>query len=173
VGKVTGFSAKGGEFNILGNVVDRGWVCAVSDPRGPGLQVNLVGTAVEHLCQALMGGSLILLGLYRGPDGTLHALESPYSGAKILAGASAGEVIFFDPRGKLEEAQYQGSKANPVDEKKWEEISGRLLKMEEIFGLGLNRDGSRMVLDIDGQRRTLLPENFKWILPTGSLEGYH
>jgi glutamate synthase domain-containing protein 2/ferredoxin/glutamate synthase domain-containing protein 3 len=173
VGKVTGFSAKGGEFNILGNVVDRGWVCAVSDPRGPGLQVNLVGTAVEHLCQALMGGSVILLGLYREPDGTLHALESPYSGAKILAGASAGEVIFFDPHGKLEEAQYQGSKANPVDDKKWEEISGRLLKLEDIFGLGLRREGSRLMLDIDGQRRTLLPENFKWILPTGSLEGYH
>ena len=45
VGKVTGYSAKGGTFNILGNVVDRGWVCAVSDPRGPGLQVNIVGTA--------------------------------------------------------------------------------------------------------------------------------
>jgi formylmethanofuran dehydrogenase subunit C len=44
-GKVTGYSSKGGTFNILGNVVDRGWVCAVSDPRGPGLQVNVVGTA--------------------------------------------------------------------------------------------------------------------------------
>ena len=31
-GKVTGYSSKGGTFNILGNVVDRGWVCAVSDP---------------------------------------------------------------------------------------------------------------------------------------------
>ena len=173
VGKVTGFSAKGGEFNILGNVVDRGWVCAVSDPRGPGLQVNLVGTAVEHLCQALMGGSVILLGLYREPDGSLHTLESPYSGAKILAGASAGEVIFFDPHGKLQEAQYQGSKAHPVDEKKWGEIAERLLKLEEIFGLGLRREGSRLILDVDAGRRVLLPEDFKWILPMGSLEGYH
>jgi glutamate synthase domain-containing protein 2/FAD/FMN-containing dehydrogenase/ferredoxin len=173
VGKVTGFSAKGGEFNILGNVVDRGWVCAVSDPRGPGLEVNLVGTAVEHLCQALMGGSVILLGLYRQPDGTLHTLESPYGGAKILAGASAGEVIFFDPHGRLAEAQYQGSKAHPVDEKKWGEISGRLLKLEGIFGLGLRPEEDRLILDVDGERRTLLPENFKWILPTGSLEGYH
>ncbi|MCX5837056.1 MAG: glutamate synthase-related protein, partial [Deltaproteobacteria bacterium] len=173
VGKVTGFSAKGGEFNILGNVVDRGWVCAVSDPRGPGLKVNLVGTAVEHLCQALMGGSVILLGLYRQPDGTLHTLESPYSGAKILAGASAGEVIFFDPHGRLQEAQYQGSKAHPVDEKKWEEISERLLKVEEIFALGIRREQTRLMLAVDGQQRTLLPENFKWILPTGSLEGYH
>ena len=56
VGKVTGYSSKGGTFNILGNVVDRGWVCAVSDPRGPGLEVNIVGTAYEHLCQAFMGG---------------------------------------------------------------------------------------------------------------------
>jgi glutamate synthase domain-containing protein 3 len=172
-GKVTGFSAKGGEFNILGNVVDRGWVCAVSDPRGPGLQVNLVGTAVEHLCQALMGGSVLLLGLFREPDGSLHTLESPYSGAKILAGASAGEVIFFDPRGKLQDAQYQGSEARPVDEKKWGEIAERLFKLEGIFGLGLRREGSRLILDVDGQNRILLPGDFKWILPMGSLAGYH
>jgi hypothetical protein len=132
-----------------------------------------VGTAVEHLCQALMGGSVILLGLYRAPDGSLHTLESPYNGGKILAGASAGEVIFFDPRGKLQEAQYRGSKAHPVDEKKWGEISERLLKLEGIFGLGLSREENRFILEVDGRRRIILPEDFKWILPTGSLEGYH
>ncbi len=56
VGKVTGYSAKGGTFNILGNVVDRGWVCAVSDPRGPGLQVNIVGTAIEHSARPSWAG---------------------------------------------------------------------------------------------------------------------
>ena len=90
-----------------------------------------------------------------------------------MAGASAGEVIFFDPHGKLEEAQYQGSKAHPLDEAKWEEVLGRLLKLEDIFGLGICRDESRLMLHFDGRNRTILPENFKWILPTGSLEGYH
>ena len=78
VGKVTGYSAKGGTFNILGSVVDRGWVCAVSDPRGPGLQVNIVGTAYEHLCQALMGGSVIMLGLFRGTMESCAEWPSPY-----------------------------------------------------------------------------------------------
>jgi hypothetical protein len=80
VGKVTGYSAKGGTFNILGNVVDRGWVCAVSDPRGPGLEVNIVGTAYEHLCQAFMGGSVIMLGLYWGNDGILIPTEAQLDG---------------------------------------------------------------------------------------------
>jgi glutamate synthase domain-containing protein 2/FAD/FMN-containing dehydrogenase/glutamate synthase domain-containing protein 3/ferredoxin len=173
VGKVTGYSAKGGTFNILGNVVDRGWVCAVSDPRGPGLQVNIVGTAYEHLCQALMGGSVIMLGLYWGNDGVLHRADSPYNGGKILAGASAGEIIFYDPKEKLEEAQYKSCVANPINHKKWEEIMKRLLSLEEIFGLGFSRENNHLIAPIDGELQTIAPENFRWILPKGELEGYH
>ncbi|MCJ7784890.1 MAG: hypothetical protein MUP41_13235 [Desulfobacterales bacterium] len=173
VGKVTGYSAKGGTFNILGNIVDRGWVCAVSDPRGPGLQVNLVGTAYEHLCQAFMGGSVILLGLSWGNDGVLHRMDSPYKGGKILAGASAGEIIFYDPKGRLEEAQYRSCLAQPIDHKKWEEIVGRLMNLEKIFGLGLSRKNSHLTATIDGELQTITPESFRWILPKGELEGYH
>ena len=172
-GKVTGYSAKGGTFNILGNVVDRGWVCAVSDPRGPGLQVNIVGTAYEHLCQALMGGSVIMLGLRRGSDGTLHRMESPYGGAKILAGASAGEVIFYDPEGKLSEAQYKSCTAKPIDHRKWEEIITRLMGLEKIFGLGISRENGHLTVRIDGRPENMAPEDFKWIRPKGELEGYH
>jgi hypothetical protein len=173
VGKVTGYSAKGGTFNILGNVVDRGWVCAVSDPRGPGLEVNVVGTAFEHLCQAFMGGSVMMLGLFRGSDGILHRMPSPYSGAKILAGASAGEAIFYDPMGKLEEPQYKGGKAHPIDDKKWEGIVMRLLHLEKIFSLGLCQENGHLTLSIDRQRQEIVPESFRWIRPTGELEGYH
>ncbi len=173
VGKVPGYSAKGGIFNILGNVVDRGWVCAVSDPRGPGLQVNIVGTAYEHLCQAFMGGSVIMLGLYRGVDGILHRRPSPYSGAKILAGASAGEAIFYDPSGRLEEGQYKGCESKPIDEKKWQEIVNRIMKLEDIFGLGFSKENRHLIARIDGDLQTLTPENFRWILPKGELEGYH
>ena len=172
-GKVTGYSAKGGTFNILGNVVDRGWVCAVSDPRGPGLEVNVVGTAYEHLCQALMGGSVIMLGLFRGYDGILRRMPSPYSGAKILAGASAGEVIFYDPEKRLEEAQYKGCVSQPIDDKKWEEIVNRLMKLEDIFALGFSRENNHLTVKIDGQLQNLTPEPFRWIVPTGELEGYH
>jgi glutamate synthase domain-containing protein 2/FAD/FMN-containing dehydrogenase/glutamate synthase domain-containing protein 3/ferredoxin len=173
VGKVTGYSAKGGTFNILGNVVDRGWVCAVSDPRGPGLQVNIVGTAYEHLCQAFMGGSVIMLGLYRGYDGILRRRHSPYSGAKILAGASAGEVIFYDPDGRLEEGQYKACESRSIDDKKWTDLTDRIMKLEDIFGLGFSKKNGYLVAHIDGNLQTLTPENFRWILPKGELEGYH
>ncbi|MGD0917868.1 MAG: glutamate synthase-related protein [Thermodesulfobacteriota bacterium] len=173
VGKVTGYSAKGGTFNILGNVVDRGWVCAVSDPRGPGLEVSIVGTAYEHLCQALMGGSLIMLGLFRGYDGVLRRMDSPYSGAKILAGASSGEAIFYDPGKRLEEAQYKSCVAKPIDGKKWEEVMARLMKLENIFALGFSRDNNHLTAKIDGNLTTITPEDFRWIIPKGELEGYH
>jgi glutamate synthase domain-containing protein 3 len=173
VGKVTGYSAKGGTFNILGNVVDRGWVCAVSDPRGPGLQVNIVGTAYEHLCQALMGGSLIMLGLSWGHDGILHRMDSPYKGGKILAGASAGEIVFYDPKGRLDEAQYKSCLVHPIDDKKWGEIVNRLMNLEKIFSLGLSRENNRLTAPIDGELQALTPESFRWILPKGELEGYH
>jgi len=172
-GKVTGYSAKGGTFNILGNVVDRGWVCAVSDPTGPGLEVNIVGTAYEHLCQALMGGSVVMLGLFRGYDGILHRMDSPYKGAKILAGASAGEVIFYDPNGRLEEAQYKGCVVHLIDDKKWTEIVGRLISLENIFNLGISKENDQITLRIDGHLETMTPEHFRWIIPRGELEGYH
>jgi glutamate synthase domain-containing protein 2/FAD/FMN-containing dehydrogenase/ferredoxin/glutamate synthase domain-containing protein 3 len=172
-GKVTGYSAKGGTFNILGNVVDRGWVCAVSDPRGPGLQVNIVGTAYEHLGQALMGGSVLMLGLFRGYDGMLRRMDSPYRGAKILAGASAGEAIFYDPSRRLEEAQYKGCSVHAIDDQKWKEIANRLLSLETIFGLGLSKENGHLNIRIDGHLETLSPEQFRWIIPRGELEGYH
>jgi glutamate synthase domain-containing protein 3 len=173
VGKVTGYSAKGGTFNILGNIVDRGWVCAVSDPRGPGLQVNIVGTAYEHLCQALMGGSVIMLGLYRGNDGILHRMESPYRGSKILAGASAGEVIFYDPMRRLEEAQFRSGRVNPIHQQKWEGIMNRLMSLEKIFGLGIDQKNNHLTLSMDGRLLDLTPDDFKWIIPKGELAGYH
>lgn len=173
VGKVPGYSAKGGTFNILGNVVDRGWVCSVSDPRGPGLQVNIVGTAYEHLCQALMGGSVMMLGLYWGNDGTLHRMNSPYEGGKILAGASAGEILFYDPRGRLDEAQYKSCIAKPIDDKKWEEMMERLVHLGKIFYLGFSRKNRHLTAHIDGELQNITPESFRWILPKGELEGYH
>jgi glutamate synthase domain-containing protein 3 len=172
-GKVTGYSAKGGTFNILGNVVDRGWVCAVSDPTGPGLQVNIVGTAYEHLGQALMGGSVLMLGLFRGYDGLIHRMDSPYKGAKILAGASAGEAIFYDPNRRLEEAQYKGCAVHPIDDNKWKEMIDRLIHLGNIFGLGISRENSHLTLRIEGHLETVAPEHFRWIIPKGELEGYH
>jgi len=135
--------------------------------------VNIVGTAYEHLCQALMGGSVIMLGLHRGVDGVLRTMDSPYKGAKILAGASAGEVIFYDPKRKLEQAQFQACSEKPLDDRKWGEVMDRLLKLDTIFGFGFFSENNHVTAHIDGRLQTLTPSDFRWIRPKGELEGYH
>jgi hypothetical protein len=120
-----------------------------------------------------MGGSVIMLGLFRGSDGIFRQMPSPYSGAKILAGASAGEAIFYDPGDRLEEAQYKGCVLQPIDDKKWQEIIDRLMKLERIFDLGISQENNHLTLRIDNHLRPVTPEDFKWIIPTGELEGYH
>jgi hypothetical protein len=114
-----------------------------------------------------------MLGLFRGYDGILHRMDAPYQGAKVLAGASAGEVIFYDPNRKLEEAQYEGCMAHPVDDQKWIETVERLLNLDSIFGLGIAEENNRYTIRIGGHLVTLAPEHFRWIIPKGELEGYH
>ena len=87
--------------------------------------------------------------------------------------ASAGEVIFYDPGKKLEEAQYQSCKSDPVNDQKWQEIVERLLDLENRFSLGFQRRNGHLTAEIDGKREDLLPEHFQWIRPKGELEGYH
>ena len=114
-----------------------------------------------------------MLGLFRDHEGHIHRRPSPYRGGKILAGASAGEVLFYDPERKIEEAQHHGCMVKPVDDKKWEDIARRLVHLEKIFALGIDRKNSHLTLRIEGKSVDLTPEKFLWVIPTGSLEGYH
>jgi len=115
----------------------------------------------------------MMLGLFRDHEGLLRQMATPYRGAKILAGASAGEVLFYDPKKRLEEAQFQSGRLNPIDEKKWDEIMKRMMVLEEIFHLGIPRVNHHLGLIIDGEQAEMTPEDFKWIVPKGELEGYH
>ena len=76
--------------------------------RGTGSRLALGARASRgrqnHNNYQLMGGSVMLPGLFRDHDGILHRTPSPYGGAKILAGASGGDVILHDPKRRLEEA---------------------------------------------------------------------
>ena len=100
-------------------------------------------------------------------------MDSPYKGAKILAGASAGEVIFFDPKGRVDKAQYGTCVERPVDDKKWEDILKRLMKLEDLYNLGFSRENGHLTACIDGEVQVVTPDRFRWILPTATLEGYH
>jgi hypothetical protein len=56
-------------------------------------------------------------------------------------------------------------------DKKWEDIARRLPHLEKIFGLG--KEDSHLTLRVDGKTEPLTPEQFIWIISTGSLEGDH
>jgi hypothetical protein len=49
----------------------------------------------------------------------------------------------------------------------------RIMKLEKIFGLGFSGENVHLRVPINGDSETLTPDRFKWILPTGTLEGYH
>ena len=52
-------------------------------------------------------------------------------------------------------------------------IVRRLLHLEKIFALGIGKENSHLTLRVDGKTEPLTPEQFLWVIPTGSLEGYH
>jgi hypothetical protein len=61
----------------------------------------------------------------------------------------------------------------PMDDKKREHIVHRLLQLEKIFALGIGKENSHLTLGINGKTEPLTPEQFLWVISTGSLEGYH
>jgi hypothetical protein len=79
----------------------------------------------------------------------------------------------FDSDQKIEEAQYHGCNVKPIDDKKWEDITRRLLHLEKVFALGIGKENSHLTLRIDGKTEPLTPEQFLQVIPKGSLEGYH
>ena len=82
-------------------------------------------------------------------------------------------MSLFDSNRKIEKAQYHGCNVKPVDDKKWEDIIRRLLHLGKIFALGSGKENSHLTLRVDGKTEPLTPEQFLWVIPTGSLEGYH
>ncbi|MCG8608117.1 glutamate synthase-related protein [bacterium] len=103
------YGAKGGEIFIRDSVGTRWVINSVSSPAGPGLKVVIVGSAMEYLTESLMGGMVLMLGLEWDRTGILRRKYLPFSGNSILAGASAGKVIIYDPDARIEKQQYDGA----------------------------------------------------------------
>jgi hypothetical protein len=61
----------------------------------------------------------------------------------------------------------------PVDDKKWEEIISRLMKLEKMFSLGFSRENGSLRAMINERSTAVTPEDFRWMIPKGELEGYH
>jgi hypothetical protein len=92
-------------------------------------------------------------------------------GEKILAGASAGEVLFYDPHRKIEKAQFRGCNLKSVDDKKCDDIARRLLHLEKIFALGIGKENSHLTLRINRKTEPLTPEKFLWVIQPAAWKG--
>jgi glutamate synthase domain-containing protein 3 len=100
------YGAKGGEVFVRKSTGIRWVINSVSSPSGPGLKVFIVGAPMEYLAESLMGGTIVVMGLDWNEQGELVRMLRPFPGNSILAGASAGKVILYDPCNQVEPAQY-------------------------------------------------------------------
>jgi glutamate synthase domain-containing protein 2/FAD/FMN-containing dehydrogenase/glutamate synthase domain-containing protein 3/glutamate synthase domain-containing protein 1 len=103
------YGAKGGEVFVRKSTGIRWVINSVSSPSGPGLKVFIVGAPMEYLAESLMGGTIVVMGLDWNEQGELVRMLRPFPGNSILAGASAGKVILYDPFNQVEPAQYSGA----------------------------------------------------------------
>jgi glutamate synthase domain-containing protein 3 len=100
------YGAKGGEVFVRKSTGIRWVINSVSSPSGPGLKVFIAGAPMEYLAESLMGGTIVVMGLDWNEKGELVRMLRPFPGNSILAGASAGRVILYDPFDQVEPAQY-------------------------------------------------------------------
>jgi glutamate synthase domain-containing protein 3/glutamate synthase domain-containing protein 1 len=100
------YGAKGGEVFVRKSTGIRWVINSVSSPSGPGFKVFIVGAPMEYLAESLMGGTIVVMGLDWNEQGELVRMLRPFPGNSILAGASAGKVILYDPFNQVEPAQY-------------------------------------------------------------------
>jgi glutamate synthase domain-containing protein 3 len=103
------YGAKGGEVFVRKSTGIRWVINSVSSPSGPGLKVFIIGAPMEYLAESLMGGTVVVMGLDWNEKGELMRMLRPFPGNSILAGASAGKVILYDPFNQVEPAQYSSS----------------------------------------------------------------
>ena len=101
------YGSKGGEIFVRGSVGARWVINSVSSPTGPGQKILIVGSAMEDLGESLMGGIFVMLGLEWDESGVLRRKYLPFTGNSLLAGASAGKVIIYDPDNRVATEQFQ------------------------------------------------------------------
>jgi glutamate synthase domain-containing protein 2/FAD/FMN-containing dehydrogenase/glutamate synthase domain-containing protein 3/glutamate synthase domain-containing protein 1 len=123
------YGAKGGEVFVRKSTGIRWVINSVSSPAGPGLKVFIVGAPMEYLAESLMGGTVVVMGLDWNEQGELVRMLRPFPGNSILAGASAGKVIIYDPFNQIHPAQYPGAAEIGFLPADWHEKFAHLQKL--------------------------------------------
>jgi ferredoxin len=146
---------------------------ALPDGRpAPGFQSIHFGSPNEYAFEYLMSGgenSLhVVMGLKK-PDarGELSLKPKPYAGKFFMSGAAAGRVIVFDPRVRLEPAQYQGNVLSAITLEEWEKQIGPLIARESRRrGLPIRIEGEHFTIRLEGEwRRWRYDEAFAKLIP--------
>lgn len=166
------YGAKGGEVYVKGNAAGRPLINAVGKPR-----VVINGTCLDYLAESFMagdphngGGFIVLNGLEFDNEGSVIALDTPYSGSNLFSLASGGAIYVRDPSQKISIEQLNGGEVVGLDEKDWELILPYLKENENLFGISVEDD----LLCIDGESmspykvyRKVRPEQVKEVAEDG------
>jgi hypothetical protein len=165
-GKVMNYASEGGQTDVYGDVVDRALVNGVNNALTPEFRVFILGTAAEHIGQALMGGRHVMMGLRPNAQGELQTLPTPYAGGKILAGSAAGEIVIFDPEKKVKPAQFEDAQEVALTDDEWKkDYLPYILAKFNAIGLGTKKDENTLVIRINGQDMEITKEHFRRLKP--------
>ena len=141
VGQTFMYAAKGGDAFIMGNAAGRPLINAVGRPH-----VVINGTCLDYLAESFMagdplngGGFVIVNGIRRDDDGTIHDLDTPYPGGNLFSLASGGAIYVRDPWQSVTDDQLNGGEFTALTVQDWDLIHPYLEENEALFGIPLNR----------------------------------
>jgi len=124
----------------MGNAAGRPLINAVGRPR-----VVINGTCLDYLAESFMagdplngGGFVIVNGIRRNDDGTIHDLDTPYPGGNLFSLASGGAIYIRDPRYEVTDDQLNGGEFTELSVQDWDLIHPYLQENETLFGIPLN-----------------------------------
>jgi glutamate synthase domain-containing protein 3 len=138
----------------------------------PGFKSIHFGSPNEYAFEYLMSGgenSLHVVMGFQKPDarGQLSLKAKPYSGKFFMSGAAAGRVFVFDPRVKLDPAQYRGNVLSAITSDEWAKELGPFIAREaRRRGVPVRVEGEHITVRLEGEwRRWRYDEAFAKLIP--------
>ena len=130
------------------------------------------GSPNEYAFEYLMSGGEnsfhVVMGL-RKPDarGEIALKPRPYLGKFFMSGAAAGRVFVFDPRVRLDPAQYGGNVLSSITLAEWADELGPFVAREaRRRGLPIRIEGDSITIRLEGEwERWRYDEAFAKLIP--------